>query len=256
LKKLISYWLMPLPLCLLLLLVGWWLYRSPRRARLGRGLLGAGILLLFLFSNRGVSTGLVRPLESRYPAIPELVAGHLPPAVARCRYIVVLGSGNGDLPGLSASAELSSAATGRLVEAVRLLRLLPQAELIVSGPSTEPHPSHAQVLADAAVSLGIARERIHLIDLAHDTEEESVAVRAFVHGAPVGVVTSAWHMPRSMTLFRRAGVDALACPADYSARPAPEFHWDELFWDVESLERSTAAVHERVGLLWLRLKEK
>ena len=204
-----------------------------------------------------VSTGLVRPLESRYPAIPELRAGHLPAAVARCRlHHVVLGSGNGDLPGLAATGELSAAATGRLVVAVRLLRVLPQADLIVSGPSTEPHPSHAQVLADAAVALGIDRARIHLIDFAHDTEEESLAVRTLARDAPVGVVTSAWHMPRSMTLFRRAGVDALACPADYSARPAPEFRWEELVWDVESLERSTAAVHERIGLLWLRLKEK
>ena len=127
------------------------------------------------------------------------------PAVARCRYIVVLGSGNGDLPGLPATSELCCTAIARLVEAVRILRLLPQAELIVSGPAPPPHSSHAQVLADAAVCLGIDRARIHLIDHAHDTEEESVAVRAFVHDAPVGVVTTAWHMPRAMTISAGPG---------------------------------------------------
>ena len=183
LKKLISYFLMPLPACLLLLLAGWWLTRTPRRAVRGRRLLGAGILLLLLFGNETVSTWLVRPLESRYPPIPELAAGP-PPALASCRYIAVLGSGNGALPGLAATAELSSSAVARLVEAVRLLRVLPGAELILSGPGKGPHPTHARVLAAAAVSLGVAPGRIHLIETARDTEEEAGEIRKIAGTAP------------------------------------------------------------------------
>ena len=245
LKKFISFWLMPLPLCLALLVAGWWLFRSPRRAGFGRFLLGAGILLLLLFSNEAVSTSLVRPLERLYPPVPELIPGRAaPPALAGCRFVVVLGSGNGDTPGLPATAKLGSSALSRLVEAVRLLRVLPEAELIVSGPAREPHPSHARVLAEAAVALGIRRDRIRLVEFARDTEEESVAVRRLAGDARVALVTSANHMARAMKLFHRAGVRALACPSDYTSRPGPEFRWGDLGWDVDSLGRSTAAAHE------------
>jgi uncharacterized SAM-binding protein YcdF (DUF218 family) len=69
-------------------------------------------------------------------------------------------------------------------------------------------------------------------------------------------VTTAWHLPRAAALFRRAGVDLLPCPTDYTARPSPEFYWSDVDWDVASLERSTAAVRERIGYLWVWLRGK
>ena len=255
LKKFVAYWLMPLPFCLALLAAGWFLSRLPRRARLGRALAGAAILLLLLFSNRVVSTWLVRPLETRFPPIPELRAGDPPPdALAACRYVVVLGGGHGDTPGLSATNKLSSAALARIVEGVRLLRLLPAAGLIVSGPAVGSNPSHAAILTQAAVALGVEPGRIRRIEHARDTADEARAVKALVGEAPVALVTSAWHMPRAAGLFRHAGVRFLACPAGYTARPNSDFCWEDLAWDVESLERSTWAVHERLGYGWSRLR--
>jgi hypothetical protein len=69
LKKFVSFWLMPLPFCLTLLAVGLCVLLWSRRARLGRGLLFAGTILLMLFSNKFVSDALVRPLEIRYGSI-------------------------------------------------------------------------------------------------------------------------------------------------------------------------------------------
>ena len=257
LKKSISFWLMPLPACLLLLIAAWIFTRTPKRARLGRRLLAAAALLLLFLGNIGVSTWLVRSLEARYPAIPEIASANaVPPELKGCHFVVVLGGGHGDVAGLSATNKLSTSALGRVVEAVRLLRVLPAARLIVSGPGSSKGQTHASVLAQAAVSLGIDRGRIILIDSAHDTEDESRAVAAIVGPARIALVTSAWHMPRAASLFREAGVDALPCPADYSAKPGPDFHFEGLSWDVESLVRSTQAVHEGLGLLWLRLRGK
>jgi uncharacterized SAM-binding protein YcdF (DUF218 family) len=116
--------------------------------------------------------------------------------------------------------------------------------------------THASVLAQAAVSLGIDRGRIRLVDRARDTEDESLAVKAIVGNAPVALVTSAWHMPRAAALFRGARVDALPCPADFAVKPDPDGSSFELSWDVESLARSTEAVHEGLGLLWLKLRSR
>jgi len=253
LKKFIGYWLMPLPFCLLLLVAGLLLAQTKRWTRIGRRVLTVGVLLLLVFGNKLVSIWLVRPLESRYAAIPELQPEAVPPALAACRYVVVLGSGNGNAPDLSATNELSASALARITEAVRVLRVLPEARLVVSGPGEADHPTHAVVLARAAASLGIDLKRISYIDQARDTEEESLAVKKIVGDAPVAVVTSAWHMPRTVALFHAAGLQPLPCPTDYSAH-FDEFKAADLGWDIESLGRSTWAVRERIGYLWIWLR--
>ena len=253
LKKLLGYWLMPLPFCLTLLVAGLLLIHTKRWSRLGRALTIGGVAMLLFFSNKLFSQWLLHPLEARYAAIPELRAGALPPALAACRYVVVLGSGNGNTPGLSATNELSTSALGRITEAIRLLRVLPEARLVVSGPAEVGHPAHAVVLARAAESLGVDPARVSYIDQAKDTEEESLAVKKIVGDTPFALVTTAWHMPRSMALFRHAGLTPLPCPTDYIARVG-EFKLDDLLWDVDSLGRSTWAVHERIGYLWIWLR--
>ncbi|MEY2877819.1 MAG: hypothetical protein RLZZ15_199 [Verrucomicrobiota bacterium] len=257
LKKFVSFWLMPVPACLLLIAIGWGLVRWTKRRRLGRALQIAGAALLLLFGNKYVSSALVRPLEAHYAAIPELRAGEpVPPALAACRYIVVLGSGHGHTPGLAATTMLSTAALGRLTEAVRLMRVLPDAKLIVSGPADNDHETHASVLARAAESLGVARERILLITDGHDTEEEAAATAKIARGAPVAVITSAWHLPRAVALFRHMGLAPLPVPCDYAWHTNGDFRWEEAIWDRESIDRSTRAVHEYIGYTWIWLRGK
>lgn len=256
-KKLLGYCLMPLPFCLGLLVAGVLLMRTERRARLGRTLVLAAVVLLLLFANKFVSARLVRGLELQYPAVPELTAGAPPaPALAACGYVVVLGGGNAYMPGRPALSRLSSSALGRITEATRLLRVLPDAKLVLAGPPVGKRPSHATVLAQSAISLGVDPQRIVLVEQVRDTEDESLAVRERVGQAPFALVTSAWHMPRAMALFRHAGLNPVACPADFTAHDDGEWHWRDLLWDVESLERSTWAVRERLGYLWIALRGK
>jgi uncharacterized SAM-binding protein YcdF (DUF218 family) len=255
LKKVVSYWLMPLPLCMALLAAAVLLLHLARRTGLARRLVLLALALLVLLSNSFVSTRLMRPLEGRYPAIPEFAGGPPAPApIAGCRLIVVLGGGYSDMRGMSATSQLSSSALARIIEGVRILRVLPEARLVVSGPAEPGRPSLAAVYAKAAESLGAGSGRIELIETAHDTEDEAFAVARLAGGAPVALVTSAWHMPRAAGLFRKAGVSAVPCPTDYRSRADDTESWAYLKCDVESLERSTFAIHEWMGLLWLRLR--
>jgi uncharacterized SAM-binding protein YcdF (DUF218 family) len=257
LKKFIAFWLMPLPLCLLLLTGGLVLLRSKRRSRLGYALVLAGALLLLVLGNKAVSMALLRPLENFYPAVPEFVASQpLPPGLAACRFVAVLGGGHGDTPGRSAVNQLSNSSRGRLMEAVRLVRALPDARLIVSGGGEDGRPSHAAVLARAAESLGVDPARIIRLETPRDTEDEARELRRVVGAAPFALVTSAGHLRRAAGFMHGAGLHPLPCPADYAARPSPGFRLSDYTWDTDSLERSTKAIYERLGHLWAGLRGK
>ncbi|HWA08825.1 MAG TPA: ElyC/SanA/YdcF family protein [Opitutaceae bacterium] len=257
LKKAVGFLLMPLSVCLILMIVGLWLAGRRERRGTGRGLMIAGVLLLLLFSNNLVSTWLVRPLEAQYPPQPEVPAGAaVPAALARCRYIVVLGGGHGDVEDFPATAKLSAYSLARIAEGARLARLVPEARLIVTGPAFGNHPTHASVLAAAALSLGVGPDRIIRSETGRDTEEESQAVRQLIGDAPVALVTSAWHLPRAVALFRHAGVDVLPCPADFLGKVVPGLSVSDFACEPEALVRSTYAVREEIGRLWIWLRGK
>jgi uncharacterized SAM-binding protein YcdF (DUF218 family) len=259
LKKFFAPFLFPLQFALVAGVVGLVLSWSQRWRRTGQALLTLAVLVLLLASNRWVSGRLISPLEARFPAIGEFQPGDaLPAPLAGCQYVVVLGGGHQDTDDRPSLTRLSSSARARLAEAVRLLRLLPAAKLIVSGPDDMDHGgvAHAQVLADAAVSLGVDRVQIRMIDDAHDTEEETARLHEVLGNTPFALITSAWHLPRAAALSAAQGLHALPCPTDYLYCKPLRWRRADFTWDVESLERSTAAVHEYLGLLWSRLRGK
>ena len=257
LKKFVSFWLMPLPAGLVLAGAGLWLIRRGRRPALGRILLTAGAALVLVTSNSLVSKALMRGLQDRHPPVAEFIPGQPPPdSVARVRFIAVLGGGNGHSPGVAATNLLSSSAISRLAEGVRIARVIPEAKLVVSGGGPEGKPTHAAVLERAAVQLGIDPSRIIRVEDARDTEDEANRITRIAAGSPVAVVTSAWHQPRAMALFRGAGADALACPSDYRAHHDDPVSFDDFLFDAESLARSSFALRERIGLLWITLRGK
>ncbi len=255
LKKFVSYFLMPLQFSLGLILVGAILGFATRRVRLGRILVLIGVGLLLVLSHKQVGMALLYPLESRYPAIPDVARGAPVPAdLAACRAVVVMGGGHSDTPGLAASHRLSTSALARVVEGARLAHLVPKARVICSGPGQPGYASHAAVLAGAATSLGVDPGRIDLIADARDTEEEAAALARRFGAEPIAVVTSAWHMPRTVALLRRHGLNVLPCPADFTARPNPDFRWNDWTCDLTGLERSTKAVYEYLGITWAKLR--
>ena len=256
LKKFVAYWLMPLPFCVTVMLIGVLLWRSARWARFGRVLVVGALGLFVVLCNAYVGRALLRPLEVRYPALPEFSPTHpLPAEVRDLGYIMVLGGGNGRSPDTAATNLLSSAALARVVEAARIARAVPAAKIITSGGPPGPN-NHAAVVARALRSLGIEADRIIEITDALDTEDESRRVQQIAAGAKVAVVTSAWHMPRSMALFRSAGLRPLACPADFQTHAEKDFYFDQILWNIEGLGLSSLAFRERIGFLWIWLRGK
>jgi uncharacterized SAM-binding protein YcdF (DUF218 family) len=217
-----------------------------RRRRLGRGLAIAGFVVLVVFSLGPVADGLSGLVEQRSQAL--MPAAPLDGVAA----VAVLGAGYEPEPGRPATAWLQTAGLERLVEGVRVLRLAPGSQMVVSGWGGGRDLSTAEVMARAAVSLGVEPSRIVRFDAPRDTAEEIAALHALVGTRKVVIVTSAGHMPRALELAAHAGLEAVAAPAS-AAEDVSAVGLRKWVPSADALLRSTAAVHEWLGRAWMGL---
>jgi uncharacterized SAM-binding protein YcdF (DUF218 family) len=203
----------------------------PTNFLIGLGLIGA-ILLATRFESAGrklvivcalmlaicgfspLGNWVLYPLESRFP--PWDATKGAPDG------IVVLG-GSID-PELSAAhgVPVFKAAADRLIAAAALARQYPNARVVFSGGSANLIWDDAAEEADYATtvfeSLGISRQRLTIERRSRNTQENaeySKALAAPKAGERWLLVTSAYHMPRSVGLFRKAGFAVEPYPVDW-----------------------------------------
>ena len=151
-----------------------------------------------------------------------------------------------------------SASGDRFVEAAVLARRLPDAKIVISGGSGSlvlDGDTDAATAPRMLTALGVAPERLILEGKSRDTFENAQFTKEMVKPLPGEtwlLVTSAFHMPRSMGLFRKAGFDVTPWPVDYRTTGKEGFG---LAQDnpIDSLEITQFAVREWLGLLAYRL---
>src|SRR5262249_44001311 len=128
----------------------------------------------WVFTTPACSEWLVRRASASYPAIAA-------PADARgARTIVVLGAGNATIrAGGQALNEVSTTAALRMLEAVRLYRMLDHPTIIVSGGITGREPGaepEAEALRDSALRLGVDPHHNGLGRTANHTREDATII--------------------------------------------------------------------------------
>jgi len=250
LKKIVGPFFFPLFLCLEILIVGVILLWFTRKKRAGRIIVSVGVGLLVLFSYGGVPDMLLRPLEYKFP--PLLESKDIP----NVKWIVVLGGGHTSDPRIPIGSQLWSSSLFRLVEGIRLHRSLPGSKLILSGGALFDPIPEAEVLAKVAMSLGVDREKLVLESVAKDTEQEARLIQKIVRKDPFILVTSASHMPRSVALFRKLGMQPIPAPTDYlvKERQGEDISPGMFFPGIEELQKAEAAIYEYLGLAWAKLR--
>ena len=133
----------------------------------------------------------------------------------------MLGGGHVSDPRLPANSQISAAALGRVVEGVRLHKAVPGSKLLLSGGAVFDPVPEAEVMAQIAVLLGVKPQDIRLESDSRDTAEEAEIIAKMIGREKFILVTSAAHMPRSMALFRRRGLQPIPAPADFRAPEDP-----------------------------------
>ncbi len=242
-KEVIGELVMPLPAALLLAVAGWVIWVRGRHPRLGQLLTGGGLLLLWGFSCAPLAEGLTGRLERTYPAFPG----------DSVDFVVVLGGGHVSGPKLPVSSLLTAPTLRRLTEGVRIAVAQPWTTLVVSGNGGGDWMPEALVYRRVALALGFDSARIHMEPRPRDTRQEAEFLTPLLRGHRFALVTSAWHMPRAVQLFRDRGLDPVPAPTGLLVTHRSVFHWRELLPDESALLLARLAWHERLGSIWAAL---
>ena len=133
----------------------------------------------------------------------------------------MLGGGHVSDPRLPANSQISAAALGRVVEGVRLYKAIPGSKLLLSGGAVFDPVPEAEVMARIAVLLGVKPQDISLEPDSRDTADEAEIIAKMIGRERFILVTSASHMPRSMALFRKRGLQPIPAPTDFQVRGSP-----------------------------------
>lgn len=221
-----------------------------RFRRIGLFFSVSGLLVLALGAWTSLGALLLHPLEdhfSRPDPAPENIAG-----------IIVLGGGFEGGVNLARGGYELNASGDRFVEAAILARRYKQARVVVTGGNgslTLEGEGDGDTAPRLLTALGVEPERLVLERRSRNTYENAVFTRELVqpqNGEIWLLVTSAFHMPRAVGLFRKTGFDVVPWPADYRTAGNETFGpaQDNV---ADSLQNLSLGVREWIGLAAYRL---
>ena len=200
-----------------------WVYFSLMRRRIRQAVFGMVCwLLLTAAGNQFLSNQLARSLEARYDHIDPL-------NLDTYQYVVLLGGGAGTTPG--GGVQLNSSGD-RVMVAARMYDAGRAKKIICTGTNGlggDDQPTPGEIAVELLSSLQVPKQ--DLLQLEGDnTSEEMASLKAWLdergESGRVGLITSAWHLPRATRLAKGQGVAVDPIPANFLSEPdQPSPHW-------------------------------
>lgn len=129
---------------------------------------------------------------------------------------------------------------------------IPGSKLILSGFSGSGELSHAEVMAESALFLGVNPRDTFLMPQPTITYEEAKCyIRRFGKEKRLILVTSANHMPRAMLVFQSHGLYPIQAPAAfyYKIGTKKGVNWLSA---IDNVKNAQIAIQELIGILYTR----
>jgi uncharacterized SAM-binding protein YcdF (DUF218 family) len=217
-----------------------------RFAALGRKLVIAAVILLAICGFSPLGNLVLYPLEARFP--PWDGTRGAPDGI-----VVLGGPIDADLSAARGVAVFNHS-VDRIIATASLARRYPNARIVFSGGSPNLVSDDAAREADYASavfeSFGISRDRLVMERQSRNTRENAELSKALAAPKPGErwlLVTSAFHMPRSVGVFRKAGFAVEPYPVDWRTGGRGDvFRFTVLA--IEGLGRVETGVREWIGL--------
>lgn len=240
-KKLISAFLLPIPISIMLFVLGIFFLLINSKAKAKFFIISA-FTWIMLVSNQTVSNALLKPLENSYQALTE---------TPNVEYILVLGNGHTTNEELSITSQVNPTAINRLAEGIKHYKIIKaqnkNIKLIVSGYSGYDENTHAFMQEKLAITLGVEATDIIRLDEPKDTPQEALKTKEIVGNKEFILVTSASHMKRSMMLFNKLELNAIPAPTNYLSHEERGF---SSYFNAKNIEKCEVAIHEYLGIAW------
>lgn len=230
-------WILPPGIFFLALwFVAWRLYKK-REKRLA-GVLAALVFVFYLACTQFVSERLMGALESAYE----------PPANPQGDVIIMLGGGAyPDTPDVSGRGTLCSSPANRLLTAVRLQRQLDLPIILSGGQVYSDSGAEAVIAKRILMDLGVPEDKILVegrsVNTTQNAQFSAEIMRERGLTKPI-LVTSAFHMRRSVLNFEKQGIEVTAYPADYRTNTRHDFHYNKLKPSVGALDDNVIVMQE------------
>jgi len=244
------FWALVSPDSLIVLLgAGAWLAMLFGWQKLARSLLATCTLLLVMIASLPVGEWLIAPLEHRFPANAAL------PAQAD-GVIVLGGTIDPEKSEIWGQTEIGSAGE-RLFTLMYMSELYPGAQIVFTGGSGDlaqqeyKAADYARFLFD---QLGLSDRAILYESESRNTVENAINSKTLVNPQPNQswvLVTSAFHMPRSVGVFCAADWPVFAYPVDHYSQTGNLLRLNFNF--SENLSVLRLAVREWAGLIAYRV---
>ncbi|MEL6552751.1 MAG: YdcF family protein [Cyanobacteria bacterium J06621_11] len=254
LSKLLPLFVYPIGLSSLLLALALiWVWKHPKRATWAIAL---ALFILFFSGNPVVSDKLVSTLESQYVS---------PDPVPTADAIVVLGGATAPHIAPRPWVEVLEAGD-RILYGARLYNQNKAPKLILSGGRVtwrgSSEASEADDMKEIALAMNVPISAILLEGTSLNTRQNAVNVAPILKAESIQsvlLVTSAVHMPRSVAIFNKLGIEVIPAPTDYlvpteSAINTLEGRLLSLIPDAKSTLQFTRALKEYVGFVIYRLR--
>jgi len=200
-------------------------------------------LLLYILSTGVFSNAFIHTLEGKY-SFPKEIRGDV---------IIELGGGAiADTTGVHGKGTLSSNAASRMITVLQLYNKLKVPIIVSGGKVYEDTGDEAQISKAILMSLGVAAEDIIIDNRSLNTEQNAkncaVILKEKGFTKPL-LVTSAFHMPRSVKLFMKKGVRVTAIPCDYQTNSKLTTTLWSFVPSSFSLSNTALAFKEYLGML-------
>ncbi len=247
--KVLALLTQPLHWVATLLLAGLLLHRRWPHA--GRRMVWGALVVLLAVGWQPLPELLTRHLEGQYAEIP--------PQADLQDYVgmVILGGATESGQVQQAHTQpLFNAAAERMTAPLFMLRHNPKLRVLYTGGEgmlMATGPSEAERARVFFDSVGLPAAQVQYESLSRNTYENAV-LTAQLPGVDIHqrwlLVTSAWHMPRAMGVFTKAGWNVTAYPVDYRTGGAMDWSDYSLAGGASAWE---LALHELLGLLAYRI---
>jgi uncharacterized SAM-binding protein YcdF (DUF218 family) len=118
---------------------------------------------------------------------------------------------------------------------------------------TDDCEPEALVAKRMLLELGVNKEQIYLEDESGNTWENALYIKKRYDPVKVLLVTSAFHMIRSMYCFEKNDIQCIPAPTDYKANSS-EYSYRSFFPSIGSFSGSYIALKEYIGLVYYKIR--